>query len=221
MYVLVDERQPVVKGYSSGFGREGVPLAGFAESDFAAWIRTAEESDLRAVEGFLLGDCLSKMALPQIIRERSSAPVIAVNDANCLASTLQMFAAGADDVVRKPVHVRELLARADAIRRRAESVADCEAFGELKVYFDGRDPSIRGETLHLPRRERRILQHLAANRGRRVTKTQVFNAIYGIFDCDVKESVIESHISKLRRKLVANLGYDPIDSKRFLGYMLP
>ena len=72
----------------------------------------------------------------------------------------------------------------------------------------------------LPRRERRILEYLASNRGRRVTKTQVFNAIYGIFDEEVEENVVESHISKLRKKLREKLGHDPIDSKRFLGYRL-
>ncbi|RUX06872.1 helix-turn-helix domain-containing protein, partial [Mesorhizobium sp. M8A.F.Ca.ET.059.01.1.1] len=52
------------------------------------------------------------------------------------------------------------------------------------------------------------------------TKTQVFNAIYGIFDEEVEENVVESHISKLRKKLREKLGTDPIDSKRFLGYRL-
>jgi hypothetical protein len=61
----------------------------------------------------------------------------------------------------------------------------------------------------LPRRERRILEYLIANRGRRVTKTQIFNAIYGIFDEDVEENVVESHISKLRKKLRKKLGVDP------------
>ena len=37
---------------------------------------------------------------------------------------------------------------------------------------------------------------------------------------DVEENVVESHISKLRKKLRERLGYDPIDSKRFLGYRL-
>ena len=72
--------------------------------------------------------------------------------------------------------------------------------------------------LTLPRRERRILEYLVANRGRRVDKSQIFNAVYGIFDEDVDENVIESHVSKLRKKLRAHLGCDPIDSKRYLGY---
>ncbi len=48
----------------------------------------------------------------------------------------------------------------------------------------------------------------------------MFNAIYGIFDEQVEENVVESHISKLRKKLRERLGSDPIDSKRFLGYRL-
>ncbi len=72
----------------------------------------------------------------------------------------------------------------------------------------------------LPRRERRILEYLAANRMRRVNRSLIFNAVYGLFDEEVEESVVESHISKLRKKLKHALGYDPIDTKRYLGYQL-
>ena len=47
-----------------------------------------------------------------------------------------------------------------------------------------------------------------------------YNAVYGLFEQDVEECVIESHISKLRKKLRKVLGYEIIDSKRFLGYRL-
>ncbi len=69
-------------------------------------------------------------------------------------------------------------------------------------------------------RERRILEYLIANRGRRLNKAQIFSAIYGIFDSEVEENVVESHISKLRKKLREQMGFDPIDSKRFLGYCI-
>jgi DNA-binding response OmpR family regulator len=138
-----------------------------------------------------------------------------------LEQTLDLFAAGVDDVVRKPVHVREILARVGAIHRRAAPVKEQAAIvGEMKIFFDGRDPEIKGDTFPLPRRERRILEHLVVNRGKRVTKAQIFNAIYGLFDEHVEENVVESHMSKLRKKLRRKLGYDPIDSKRYLGYCL-
>ncbi|MGB3387266.1 MAG: response regulator transcription factor [Pseudaminobacter sp.] len=220
MIVIVDERQLVKDGYHSLFDREGVASASFGPSEFGEWVETAAEDDLKSVRAFLIGDCNSDMISPRRIRDRSGAPVIALSDQNSLENTLKLFEAGVDDVVRKPVHIREILARIAAIRRRAHEDTNFTAVGPMRIYLDGRDPEINGQLLPLPRRERRILEYLASNSGRRVTKTQVFNAIYGIFDEEVEENVVESHISKLRKKLREKLGYDPIDSKRFLGYRL-
>jgi DNA-binding response OmpR family regulator len=66
----------------------------------------------------------------------------------------------------------------------------------------------------------RILEFLVASQGRRVTKSQIYSSVYGLFEHGIEENVIESHISKLRRRLKSALGYDPIDSKRHLGYRL-
>ncbi len=49
-------------------------------------------------------------------------------------------------------------------------------------------------------------------------RLQIFNAVYGIFDENVDEVVVEGHISKLRKKLRIRLGHDVIDAKRYLGY---
>lgn len=220
MLVIVDEREIVTSGYTSRFGCEGVASTGFAPSEFQEWVTTAADADLCAVEAFLLGDCRDRQRYPRLIKERSRAPVIAMNETPSLEQTLDLFAAGVDDVVRKPVHVREILARVGAIRRRHEQEQDCTTVGELRVFFDGRDPEIGGVPMPLPRRERRILEYMVKNRGRRVSKAQIFNSIYGIFDDGVEESVVESHISKLRKKLRRHLGYDPINSVRFLGYRL-
>jgi DNA-binding response OmpR family regulator len=198
-----------------------VSSTGFCPDEFREWVGSVAEPDLGAIEAFLLGDCKARETYPRMIRERSRAPVIAMNEMHSLEQTLDLFAAGVDDVVRKPVHVREILARVGAIHRRAAPVKEQAAIvGEMKIFFDGRDPEIKGDTFPLPRRERRILEHLVVNRGKRVTKAQIFNAIYGLFDEHVEENVVESHMSKLRKKLRRKLGYDPIDSKRYLGYCL-
>ncbi len=218
MLVIIDHREMVTAGYASGFNSEGVAATGFCPDEFRDWVRSVALKDLNAIEGFLLGDCRERETIPRIIRERSDAPVIAMSESQSLEQTLQLFAAGVDDVVRKPVHCREIMARVGAIRRRAETTRDYASYGKMDVYFDGRDPCIDGQVLTLPRRERRILEYLVANRGRRVDKSQIFNAVYGIFDENVDENVIESHVSKLRKKLRAHLGCDPIDSKRYLGY---
>ncbi|MGX5801677.1 response regulator transcription factor [Bradyrhizobium sp. Arg314] len=220
MIVIVDERELVTEGYSSLFDREGVATAGFAPGEFGEWVSSAADTDLRCVRAFLIGDCREGAISPRQIRDRTGAPVIALSEHHSLEHTLRLFESGVDDVVRKPVHIREILARITAIRRRGSEEAAYTEVGSMRIFMDGRDPEIDGEPLPLPRRERRILEYLASNRGRRVTKTQVFNAIYGIFDEEVEENVVESHISKLRKKLREKLGHDPIDSKRFLGYRL-
>ncbi len=220
MIVIVDERDLVKEGYNSLFGREGVASAGFGSSEFGEWVESVADDDLKAVDAFLIGECSGDIVSPRRLRDRTGAPIIALADQNSLENTLKLFDSGVDDVVRKPVHIREILARISAIRRRAMEMDKFTTVGDMRVFSDGRDPEIAGEPMPLPRRERRILEYLAANSGRRVTKTQVFNSIYGIFDGEVEENVVESHISKLRKKLRDRLGYDPIDSKRFLGYRL-
>lgn len=220
MIVVVDERELVTRGYTSLFGREGIPSTGFDPSEFGDWVNTAAKSDIDAIEAFLIGQGDGSLELPRAIRDRSRAPVIAMSDSPSLETTLALFDSGVDDVVRKPIHPREILARVAAIRRRLSALANHTDVGAIRVFSDGRDPEVCGEPFALPRRERRILEYLLANRGRRVTKSQIFNAIYGIFDEDVEENVVESHISKLRKKLRKRLGFDPIDSKRFLGYCL-
>jgi DNA-binding response OmpR family regulator len=220
MYIVIDSRKAVTNGYVSGLDREGISALGFVADDFREWISVAPEPELESLEAVLLGDCDERASLPRLVRDKVVVPMIALNERPSLEETLQLFACGVDDVVRKPVHIREIVARVSAIRRRTEVGAEFSRYNELVVYHDGRDPEINGEVLALPRRERRILDFLMKNRGRRTTKEQIFNTIYGVFNENAEESVVESHISKLRKKLRDRMGYDPIDSKRYLGYRI-
>jgi two-component system, OmpR family, flagellar system response regulator FtcR len=220
MIVIVEEQSAVKEGYASWFDREGVCATGLGSNDFGDWVKSVSDPDMLAVEAFLLGDCRERHLLPRLIKNRSKAAVIAMNDNKSLDETLELFAAGVDDVVRKPIHVREILARISAIQARSKGPAEGAFGGDLRIFSDGRDPEVRGQVLPLPRRERRILEFLAANKGRRMTKSQIFNFVYGLFSEDIDENVVESHISKLRKRLRYQLGYDPIDSQRYLGYRL-
>lgn len=218
MYVVVDQRPDVAGAFTAMFGREGLPAVGFGSEDFHDWLTGASERDLEAVQGFLLGDFAARPTYPSVIRNRSRAPIIALSELRSLEETLELFSAGIDDVVRKPVHVKEIVARSDAVWRRVNGPKVEAGSDRLRIYFDGRDPEIDGVPLALPRRERHILEYLAKNKTRRVTKAQIFNAIYGVFNDDVDETVVEGHISKLRKKLRMRLGYDAIDARRYLGY---
>lgn len=220
MIVIVDERESVTAGYTSWFGREGVSATGFCPGEFGNWVKAVADPDIRAIEAVLVGECAERHGIARLVRGRSRAAVIALNDSKSLEETLELFASGVDDVVRKPIHVREILARIKAIRARAQTEDECLSVGEIRVFPDGRDPLVGGEVMSLPRRERRILEYLVSNKGCRVNKTQIFNYVYGLFSEDIDENVVESHISKLRKRLRHRLGHDPIESQRYLGYRL-
>jgi two-component system, OmpR family, flagellar system response regulator FtcR len=228
MYFLVDPRDTVNAGYKASFEREGISSFALMPDELLSWLRTASRTDLEAIQGFLLGDFEERAKCAGVIRKQSRAPIIALADLRSLEQTVELLEAGIDDVLPKPVHVREILARSEAIWRRVNgAVAGAEAAEEtggetradrLKVFHDGRDPEIDGVPLSLPRRERHILEYLVRNRGRRLTKSQVFNVVYGVYSNGVEESVIEGHVSKLRKKLAERLGHDPIEAKRYMGY---
>ncbi len=220
MIVLIDEREIVVDCYKTQLKREGFASVGFNSSDFREWADTSGGEDLSCIGAYLVGADNAKNLSPKYLRQKTDVPVIALVDSGNLESTLSLFENGYDDVLSKPIHVREILARISAIKRRTATHGKASNFDRLTVFSDGRDPEVDGTIFALPRRERRILEYLASVNGRRVNKTQIFNAIYGVFDEDVDENVIESHISKLRKKLRMKLGFDVIDSKRFLGYRL-
>lgn len=161
MIIFVDDRTDVTEAYRASFGREGVSAASFSPSDFDSWFHSTSGPDLAAVEAFILGDFTQRETVARAIKTRSEAPAIALNDATGLESTLKLFAAGVDDVVRKPVHAREIIARIGAIRRRAAPSSKAADVGELRVYNDGRDPEVGGRRLVLPRRERRMIEQFA------------------------------------------------------------
>lgn len=220
MYIIVDDRESVTNSYVGGLVREGVSSIGFSSGEFWDWLQSASEPDLAAVDAFLLGDCDARGSLPRAMRKRSSAPIIAMSGQKMLKNTLELFESGVDDVVHVPIHLREILARTAAIARRrvGELPRPCET--RIQVFFNGRDPEIAGHALTLPRRELRILEYMVSNHGKWITKTQIFNAVYGIFESTFDESVIESHVSKLRKKLRDRLGFDAIVARRYVGYRL-
>ncbi|TYC58670.1 response regulator transcription factor [Rhodobacterales bacterium] len=221
MFIIVDSREIVTAGYASAFEREGYASLELHPFELLDWLEITCSQDLTSVDAILLGDCEERAGFVSPIRSRCpEAQIVALEDTANLENTLQLFSAGVDDVLKKPVHVREIIARVGAYRRRNAARNNSAGTGAIEVFFDGRDPLVGGDVMELPRRERRILEYLVKNKGRRVTKTQIFNAVYGVMNDGVDECVVESHISKLRKKLRKTLGYDAIESTRYIGYML-
>ena len=85
--------------------------------------------------------------------------------------------------------------------------------------WDGRMPIIGGEPLVLPRRELAVLVALMDRAGAYASKEWLHSHVFEE-ESEARLSTIECHISKLRKKLKDRLGYDPIQTKRYLGYSI-
>jgi two-component system, OmpR family, flagellar system response regulator FtcR len=220
MIIITGHQIAETNVYSATLNAEGLAANVITHRDFEEWFLSLDANDKSAIETIVIQNHTDKSDTVRLIKSRSNIPVVVVNSSFDLDSTLKFFLSGADDVVTDKIQPRELVARIGAIRRRTCSHVGFVSVGPLKVYFDGRDVELFNKSFILPRRERRILEYLAANLSRRVNRTMIFNAVYGLFEEEVEESVVESHISKLRKKLRQGLNFDPIDNQRYLGYQL-
>lgn len=127
---------------------------------------------------------------------------------------------GADDYLVKPFSLDEMFARIRAVKRRPADLAGEEIRAGNLVYNLESDEAMVGTIrLELPRRELRVLTSLVKRRGRTVLRETLEQAVYG-FDDEVQSNALDSHVSRLRRKLAdANAGIE-IHAIRGVGYLL-
>lgn len=171
----------------------------------------------------ILGVCPEARGLVATLRSgRCDSPIIALQDGRSTERTLDLLMAGCDDVVQRPVSPRELAARIAAIQRRAFGHAAASVtVGGMTIYFDGREPEIAGRPIRLSGRENAIFRHLALQSGKVVSKGSLYDAVYGASNRMPFDKVIEVHICKLRKKLVAaSGGHDFIETVYGRGYKL-
>lgn len=162
---------------------------------------------------------LSGKALLRRLRERGdSLPVIVLTASDSLDQKVLCLEIGADDYLVKPVEVRELLARMQAIARRQMPGRDNQVrCGNLQLDLRTRLFSVAGEELALPPRERSMLEALMLQNGSALSKQRLMDVIYGM-DEEASADAVDLYVHRLRKKLLAS--DTTIMTLRGVGYLL-
>jgi two-component system OmpR family response regulator len=126
------------------------------------------------------------------------------------------LSAGGDDYVTKPFHLRELIARIEAILRRAGGGAHTVA--GLALDPDTQRVTRDGRVIRLSPTEFRLLRHLMANAGQVVSKASILAEVWR-YDFAGDTSIVDTYVSYLRRKLETG-GPRLIHTRRGEGYLL-
>ena len=128
--------------------------------------------------------------------------------------------AGANDYLAKPFHLAELEARIRSLTLRQFTQQDVLlSCGGLTFDTRSRTAAVNGQTLTLTRKETGILEYLMVHQGRPVSQEELMDHVWDN-SVDSFSNSIRVHISALRKKLRAVLGYDPIRNRIGEGYLM-
>lgn len=215
--LLVEDEPAVRKALELAFLAEGYYVRSEADGSALEQVAEAFRPDV-AVLDVRLPVGPDGYTMTRMLRNRDDLPVLLLTAADSLENRLTAFEAGADDHVAKPFSTAELLARTQALLRRAgRLVPDVITVGDL-VIDDGARTVTRGESaIDLTRTEYDLLSLLARHAGQILSKQQLLVQLWG-FDA-YASNVIEVHVSALRRKLDAH-GARLIHTVRSVGYVL-
>ena len=207
--LIVEDDAAMAVALRDGFDYEGYsPLVA---KDGATGLRIAGEKELDLI---ILDVMLPKLCGLDVCKQlRSSGnniPIIMLTARGQEIDKVLGLRIGADDYITKPFSFMELMARVQAVLRRAtkqEIKPACYQTGELQLDFKKLEASKRGRRLELSSREFKILQYFVEHRGEVINRSQLLDAVWG-YDSFPLTRTVDMHIAKLRQK-IENTPSDP------------
>jgi two-component system response regulator RegX3 len=209
--LLAEDEESFVDALAIGLSREGFDVSIARDGNEALEMFDRIGPDLVLLDIML--PKLSGIDVCRSIRSRSTVPIIMVTAKGTEIDTVVGLEMGADDYVTKPYRLRELVARMHAVLRRAprpgpDSDSDSGAVahasdtgardvGDVRVDSDRHRVFVRGQEVHLRRKEFELLALLIENPGRVLTRDTLIDRVWGT-DYVGDTKTLDVHIKRLR-----------------------
>ena len=156
--------------------------------------------------------------LTKLLRDsRFTLPILMITAKNQMEDMEKGFRAGTDDYMIKPVNLREMVLRVNALLRRAQLETKKQIMiGETMLDYAGLTVTVKGTVSELPPKEFYLLFKLLNNPNKVFTRLELLEEIWGM-EKDTDERNVDAHIKKLRRRFGGVADFE-IVTVRGLGY---
>jgi len=218
LLVVEDERR-LAEVLETGLGEAGYLVEVACDGEQGACLAVTGDYDLVLLDVMLPGRTGMEVCR-EIRRRRVDTAVLMLTARSALEDKVQGLDCGADDYLTKPFEFPELLARVRSLlRRSARSRSRVLTVADLQVDTDTREVRRGGELIPLTAKEYALLEYLAYNAGRVVTRDQILAHVWSS-DYEGYSNTVDVFIRYLRRKV--DEGHDPklIQTIHRVGYTL-
>ena len=200
--LVIEDDEALAVALEDGFRYEGYDVA--VASDGSSGLRLATEQDYDLLILDVMLPRISGLDIcKRIRRDGSRIPIIMLTARGQEIDKVMGLKVGADDYVTKPFSFLELMARVEAVLRRAggygESI-DSYGFGDVRVDFSRGEATKAGQSLNLSPREFKLLGFLIEHRGEILPRERLLDAVWG-YDNVPFTRTVDMHIAKLRKKI--------------------
>jgi two-component system OmpR family response regulator len=222
MRVLIVEDDLTIAGFlMKGFKEAGFAVDHAADGETGLHLATSEPYDVAIVD--LMLPRLDGLSLIQRMREKKiRTPVIILSAKHSVDDRVKGLQTGGDDYLTKPFAFSELLARVQALIRRATGVMDSNRIvvGDLTLDLITRKVTRAGRDIEeLRPREFALLEYLMRNAGRVVSKTMILSHVWN-YSFDPRTNVVDVLVFRLREKIDKDFDRKMLQTVRGIGYVL-
>jgi two-component system OmpR family response regulator len=209
----------------ASFVVKGLREAGFAvehEADGEAGLhRALTESFDAAIVDVMLPQRDGLAVIEELRSRKVTIPVIILSARRSVDDRVRGLRSGSDDYLTKPFSFAELLARVQALIRRASGTPEPTAlvYEDLSLNLLTREVGRGGRKIDLQPREFALLEYLLRNSGTVVSKTMIMEHVWD-YNFDPQTNIVEARISRLRDKVDEGFAVKLIHTIRGAGYVL-